>query len=169
MVIGYGWKKIKIIDNDRMIAIADLDGTVYDPFDRIKIDLAFSDNSKFLAYNQITNDKKNMINFFDLEKRKISKSISCPAKLCSISFSPGGTYLAVGTIQNMMFIYNSEKDPKDSLIKIIYANIVEITAKNFNVIVRPQWDHNSNILAKSFKNPAILSIWKVSEDDVTLK
>ena len=35
--------------------------------------------------------------------------------------------------------------------------------------MRPQWDHNSNILAKSKKNPQILSIWKVSEDDVTLQ
>lgn len=42
IAIGYGWKRIKIIDYDRRYDIADFDGNCYNPFDRLKIDMVFS-------------------------------------------------------------------------------------------------------------------------------
>ena len=81
-----------------MIAIADLDGSVYNKIDKVKVDMAFSDDSKFLVYNQVTEENKNMIHIYDIEKRKLQKSIVCPAKCCTISISSGGNFLAVGTI-----------------------------------------------------------------------
>jgi hypothetical protein len=54
-----------------MIAIADLDGTVYNKEEKVKVDMVFSDDSNFLVYNQVTDDdlEKNMIHIYNIEKR----------------------------------------------------------------------------------------------------
>tara|TARA_B110000285_G_C14879295_1_gene493077 strand:- start:462 stop:626 length:165 start_codon:yes stop_codon:yes gene_type:complete len=54
-----------------MMAIADLDGSVYNKIDKVKVDMSFSDDSKFLVYNQVTEENKNMIHIYDIEKRKL--------------------------------------------------------------------------------------------------
>lgn len=110
IAIGYGWKRIKIISYDRRYDIADFDGSCFNPFDRVKIDLAFSPDSKFLAYNEIQKETSvNIVQVFNVEERKISKSIMCPAKWITVQFSADGQFLAVGSIKNMIFVYNLEK------------------------------------------------------------
>ena len=111
LAIGYGYNKIKLIDNDRMIAIADLDGWVYNPYTRTKIDIAFSHDSKLFVYNHISSAELTNVKLFDIESRKVTKSFCCPAQWWTASFSYGLTYLAIGTSENIIYMYNIDKEP----------------------------------------------------------